>query len=545
MSEVMLKAKSPFVSLLQLLQGSQSLYDIVAACYHIIFVYQHDHELEFINEIDKLADKGSKNNACFNDLEQFRTKMDFLISDVYDESETLLFLNELCELLSHLTCPPRTEKNTFVSFCAFYIIEVIDFYLESGLLNGKSKFPDCGPLNKNVCVEKCCVYFHETDSFLSNIYRSGRNGFRKPLHGFRLGSIFRRLLMFERIEFVASPPRIVPVFMTDSDKQQFKLDHRLRIASIPFIGDRTFDFYEVKNNKPCEGAPDGAFYVRYNECKESKCIQAMIQLLDKAIENKTHIVVFPEYVMSPGMLDAIRKYLREKYFGTKQPGNQLLLVLAGTNYVYDDSGTGNNIMHILVGDGHEIGRYYKYSPFLTQCRETVHGGIYGETVDYDKRRYLHNLEIISNQGGECTLIDLNGVGRILPSICRDVIDGNYTDTLAKLFAPSLLLIPAWSASTTSFNSRLSVLAETIHTTSLLCNCCNAVDEKKHTIGKFVYPTKQDSEMVARIMPLNRECSYKKECINVGGCMHLVDLDFGGSELNVSQKNILVDMSKHV
>lgn len=94
MSEVMLKAKSPFVSLLQLLQGSQSLYDIVAACYHIIFVYQHDHELEFINEIDKLADKGSKNNACFNDLEQFRTKMDFLISDVYDESETLLFLNE-------------------------------------------------------------------------------------------------------------------------------------------------------------------------------------------------------------------------------------------------------------------------------------------------------------------------------------------------------------------------------------------------------------------------------------------------------------------
>ena len=122
MSEVMLKAKSPFVSLLQLLQGSQSLYDIVAACYHIIFVYQHDHELEFINEIDKLADKGSKNNACFNDLEQFRTKMDFLISDVYDESETLLFLNELCELLSHLTCPPRTEKNTFVSFCAFYIM---------------------------------------------------------------------------------------------------------------------------------------------------------------------------------------------------------------------------------------------------------------------------------------------------------------------------------------------------------------------------------------------------------------------------------------
>lgn len=541
MPEAALKVESPFDSLLQLFQGAKNYFDIVAACYYTILRFQRNREIAFVSEIDEFANNGNKdsnNEECFDILEKFRAAISKSLANAFKESEPLLFLNELCKLLPDLVCPSQIERNLFVSFCAFYIIYAIDdlyrrlsdseFQTDIEQLS----FFDHGPLNENVCVGKCCVYFHECESFLSGFYH-GSSGFRRPLRSFRLGFIFRRLLILEPTMFSSSAPRIVPVFMEESVKQQVMSNHKLRIASIPFIGNKTFDFCEVNNNESCSGVPNGAFYIKYNEHQESKHIRAVIRLLDEAIKKEAHIIVFPEYIMSLGMLDAIRKHLRKRSIDV----NHLSLVFAGTNYAYDSNGKGNNILHIFNGNGREIGKYYKHSPFLTRCGEYVHGVRYDSVDVSGIDRYFRNNEVISNPGKECTIIDLSGVGRILPSICRDAIDGDYTDELAKLFMPSLLLIPAWSASVTSFNSRLSVLAETIHTSSLLCNCCNAVDEEKDIIGKFVYPRKQKSEMIAEAISLNRECGLKKDCIDEGGCMHIIDLDFGGSELNVSQKNI--------
>ena len=36
--------------------------------------------------------------------------------------------------------------------------------------------------------------------------------------------------------------------------------------------------------------------------------------------------------------------------------------------------------------------------------------------------------------------------------------------------PSLLIVPAWSKSINSFDARLISLADTIHTSALVCNC---------------------------------------------------------------------------
>lgn len=558
MIEVMTKVDTPLSSLSKLIKPSKSLYDIVAACYHTIFCFQQNNEPEFIFKIDELSNKTCDDYACYDILENFREEITSLFKTAYEELGFEKFLGKLTDGLKALTCPPKIEKNTFVSFCAFYIIEQIDFYLEAHQRDMEISYPNHGPLNENVCTDQCCVYFNEKDSFLSSIYRNGNEGFRKPLHKFRIGSVFGTLLMFESSEFKSSIPHIVPVCVEGTNKQKYMETHQLRIASIPFIGNKTFDFCDNSYNEPCSYDKLTHFYIRYDNTQESECIPVVIHLLDVAIEKKANIIIFPEYIMSHGMLDAIKKHLKEMILTQKGKDNQLLLVLAGTNYEYKDSREGNNILHILTDSGKEIGTYYKYHPFLTQCKYTAHGSTYGdncvapsaenleqnnktiENRNFSKRRYIQNLEFLSNPGKECTIVDLSGVGRILPSICRDAIDGEYTDTLANLFMPSLLLISAWSASVSSFNSRLSTLSETIHTTSLLCNCCNAVEENKKVIGEFVYPSKQDSKMVAKVIPLNRECEFRKECIDTGGCMHLIGLDFGGDELIVNIENILIN-----
>lgn len=61
-----------------------------------------------------------------------------------------------------------------------------------------------------------------------------------------------------------------------------------------------------------------------------------------------------------------------------------------------------------------------------------------------RRQYCENCEILSDPGEECILIDIDGIGRVLPAICRDVIDGDFTLRLANLFMPSFLMVPAWS-----------------------------------------------------------------------------------------------------
>ena len=103
---------------------------------------------------------------------------------------------------------------------------------------------------------------------------------------------------------------------------------------------------------------------------EEDNIQRVTALLDLAIQKGANIFIFPEFIMSERMRDAVQTYLRQMQYDKKK---RLILVLAGTCYHWDGKSRGNNILHIFNANGMEVGRYYKYSPFLIQKEERIHG----------------------------------------------------------------------------------------------------------------------------------------------------------------------------
>lgn len=535
--------QTPFVD--DLIQAEDE-YEVMALCYNKLLEYTHDTDIGFVAKIEHLeSDVEFKPFAQkFEELRQTIISYSQEINVHFGSDGTGFdtFKERLIVALRSFPCPEQIDIGRWLSVCLFYVLEALDSYIDKNLDLVRSDYRTFGPLNRGSSKTCCLVYLHERESFLSAAYAEGYNGFRRPLRNTRIGSLFHAVLLipFEQNSIV---PQITPIFLNDQCKQVLIERKAVKIASVPYIGFDTFSFHEVSAIDPCAPGqiPDGPFYIDYDK-REEDDVARVIALLQSAINGNANIIVFPEFIMSPNMLKGIKDYLKKLDFSRK---SNLFLVLAGTCYHWDRK-KGNNILHILNANGIEIGSYYKHSPFLIQAEEKIHGALFQSKKDTDlqvkpeqginphkQRRYLENCEILSDPGKECTLIDVDIVGRILPAICRDVIDGR-TESLSNFFVPSFLVVPAWSQSITSFDTRFLTLANTIHTVSLLCNCCNAVKgtDKKVT-GKIVVPQKQGTRMDALFQEITRDENCTHFCQNHGGCLVQVEIDFAKSNPQVS------------
>lgn len=526
---------------------TEDIYQLIAVCYNELLRYHNDFDMVFLAQVGNLRqDTFFQHHA--EELEDLRQKLINLAwqMDVHDDCDGIGFEGFQCKLfqmLNQFSCPKDLTENICLPVCIFFILEAIDFYLDNHLEKIYDTLQSCGPLNEGESQRACLVYLHEHESFLHDCYTSDKknNNFRTPHGQVRIGSIFHHFLLIRRTDS-EKVPRIIPILLNNEHKKEVKNCKRLQIASIPYIGFDTFYFHALNQEIPCKPneVPAGPFYVEYvNEWEEMNSRYAT-QLLEKAIRQGANIVIFPEFIMSAATKKAVENCLRQLDYSCKQ---QLLFVMAGTHYCWDNvEKRGNNILYILNANGREIGRYYKYSPFLQQAEEQVHGAkLFSENAEKSAggkkdgvgqlRHYLKNCEILSDPGKECVLLDIEGVGRVLPAICRDVIDGVFTENLSKRFMPSMLMVPAWSPSVESFRPHFEKLANTIHTASLLCNCCNAVKgkEEQKMIGLFYMPAKDGSRMKPKLLPINRAGGCMNQCQKRGGCIFQFSLSFQGNK----------------
>lgn len=524
-------------------------YQLIAICYSELLSYKDDYDVIFIARIGNLR-QDVFFQAYAELFEELRENVVALACqlDMKTDCDGIgfeTFQRRLLQMLEQFSCPQGLTENVCIPICIFFILEAIDMYLENNFENIYSNLQTYGPLNEGSSQETCLVYFQEWNSFLHDCYTSPKKeeNFRIPHGPVRLGSIFHRFLLIRRMD-QHRIPKILPILLNDKHKKAVKSSKQLQIASIPYTGFDTFLFHEL--NKDAASKPgrtlNGPFYVEYVEAWEESNRRYVTNLLEMAVRQGANIVIFPEFIMSTATKEAVKDCLRNIEYSSKQ---RLLLVLAGTCYHWDGTERGNNILHILNADGIEIGCYYKYSPFLQQAEERVHGADLlltkksvgkelGEGKETNQlRQYLKNCEILSDPGKECVLLDVEGVGRILPAICRDVIDGVFTEQLSKLFMPSLLMVPAWSPSVESFRPHFEQLANTIHTASFLCNCCNAVkaeeNEVEKAIGKFFVPAKIGAKMGARALSVNRTPECAALCQKCGGCVFQIILDFSTNQ----------------
>ena len=226
-----------------------------------------------------------------------------------------------------------------------------------------------------------------------------------------------------------------------------------RIAVVPFCKGPVTSF---------ESGAGALFHVRYEDDYDLKYGKIAVDLLDAAIKNNCHIVVFPEYVISKGILDLLIKHLKEIHNSGNTSGN-LLFVCAGTRW--DES--SNNIGTLIDANGTVLAEQYKSVPY----RNKIDG------IEY--------VEDLKKPGKRIDLLDFKGFGRVQFSICRDVcstdINSNHS-VIFNLFHPDLVLIPAWSGSLTrGFGAAFEYMGR-LGAVSILGNCCESItfmlDQKK-------------------------------------------------------------------
>lgn len=435
------------------------------------------------------------------------------------------------------------------SICMFLAMLEVDDFIRCELeeLRGKKETPNYangnGPLNSRLPDSPFAVYLKERDSFLekANI-PGGEDSLRTQLFTRDIGE---RLFATHIIEKRSLPTDIIPRIVQVHPEEVREDLEKIRIAIIPFISFDTFRFHE-KNSadpvKPQEKKVKGAFYVDYSDSEEyninnKENTKRAVDLLNEAIKGKANVVIFPEYVMSPMMRRGIEERLDTL---NKTEKSSLWLVFAGTTYEYDsNTGKGNNILYILSNGGKELGKYYKYAPYTVDK---------GNSAENKERGYIGIScnEILSDRGKEICLVDVPKIGRILPAVCRDATELNYTRIIADVFHPSLQVIPAWSKSVASFDSGMLYAANTQHTASVLCNCCNAVgygeEKKRAAIVKVCIPEMDESRMVSAPKSLRmrteiccRECLKGKR-----GCVYYADIDISEVQPKCNEERTVLD-----
>lgn len=273
--------------------------------------------------------------------------------------------------------------------------------------------------------------------------------------------------------------------------------HIIKIAVIPFSCTRMLEFPVTIG---------AAFGVEYTEWHKQHAKERALELLCEAIEKGANIVVFPEFICSPEIQDAISQKLSAMYDSSAERLNDLLLVVAGSGWTQDS----NNVSKIYSYNGIHLGDQYKYSSFIR------------------KNGKQSMVEGLSNPGGATTIIKIPGIGNIQVGICRDISESTFANQLARLFSPVFLLIPAWSGSVErGFKTQLRTIVSENHTTiGVLCNCCEAFGKKsfRKNIGIIVTPYKNKTIVDGKETYIGRNEEICAECLE-RGCIFMCNFNF--------------------
>ena len=474
----------------------ESVYDLAAFCYDYL-IDKIDNQPVFFGRYIMTTPENDRVNPNLEDLGDFSRVIG---QKLYDrEKQGWDFQDCLKNVVScssemQKKLKPFGDNNWNQATIPFFILLAIDRYV----LEKDGKCTDPAPLNKYYC-EKSHVYLNIGNNMLDKAVE--KNKFSDCIEIKSIRNELRHLIILERQEIPrnVNVPKMVPLYVREEDKirKRIRNGHKLRVAVIPFGEDCMLEFCRD------EGV---LFHVEYTQEYREKGKARALMLLDRALQEKANIIIFPEFVCSMEVQEAIRQRLVHWGKQDVRMTENLLLVIAGSGWIED-----NNIASLYSYSGSLLGHNYKYSHY------------FGEK---EGELWLENLK---NPGKDVTIIDIDGVGKVMVGICRDVCDRTYIRTLAEIFAPQFLLVPAWSESVRkAFEQQFQEIVEKNHRTcSILCNCCQAIYNKagfRVDNGLIVTPFKDGSLIIGKVDQIMREMDCQS-CCSENGCIILVDLDF--------------------
>lgn len=462
--------------------------------------------------ISAFIDEGTSSTACNPNLPILHN-LAYEVSCLVERQQggSIRFddaLRDLIDMVRSISLEPfRNGAANEAAIAWFLVLSIDSTYSRSCFAREHSSSQ---PLNSWADADGIGVYFFCRDARIEDALVS--HGLERIPKG-DFGSQLECLLFYDREDNVPLPViRTLPQSMrrlhVTDDSQEFP---RLRIGVCPFT-----------SQSLCGSTPDApielkhtvgsSLTVEYHESIDELFDFVVLPALLEAMRSGCQILVFPELVFAPSFHGRLADALRDR-----GGASSLMLVLAGSTW---DGERGQNCTYLYDGKGNLLGKYHKHEPYVTfeDSTEMLEALLFPDEPD--------------------TLIDIPGLGRIMPAICKDVvINGSTAQNLVKALYPQLVCIPAMSGSIKrGFESQLKLLAERRLTISCMANLC--VMRQKHNAGELGYvcvpaykkdePWRKQPEPYIESLPGGRSCSGCDggAAESTFSCLDVIDIDYG-------------------
>lgn len=476
-------------------QKMDSVYDLAAFCYNYIMEKKGDMpDSEFIGIYVKKGSDPQKNNPNFSMLKTLEEQFFAVLMNAWDQKTPLWEILAQYKALVSMTFQKlkpygRDTPNKLAP--VFFSISAIDRYIgENKQQNIRQSQHQYGGTY---------VYKNVVNNIIDTAAEKCR--FHEPISSYSIKNQFRYLLIIERNVYNKKAAPQVKKLFTNSRKPvlaEIEQEKKLKVAIIPFGNQSTVQFVQ---------GDGGLFRVEYEQAHQKQEADGAERLLQEAAAAGANVVVFPEYVCHHEIQERIQKCLKEADKKRRGSFQKLLLVVAGSEWAED-----NNVCTLYSYSGKQIGRQYKSESFKGEI----------------------GIEGLTRPGAETTILEIDGIGRVLVGICKDIVvqeSSSYMKNLANIFKPQFFFVPAWSKSVTiAFREQLREISTDNHVTvSVVCNCCKALEGKVNSdesenIGYVVYPVKDRSTVMGQTNDITRNRSCISKC-SQNGCFYMINLDF--------------------
>ena len=483
----------------EVLTDADNIYDLIGNCFGVLCENIDNHQAFISRYLDREL------NPNFDILNRFSEDVMDAVDD-YDFINYVHVKHRIFGLVDKLELQDYLEPKENQLAVIYCILTAIDSV--AGDWEEKWALDSLGPLDQH----------HKTGYRVYYVLK-------KTIHADYMGKAGRERTVssdffeqFENFRFVnenrwkehIDVPKIKYLQLKRSWKSKGNDIYRLKIAVVPVSCEENFEFRFVGESR---------YVVDYSKCDQAHLAKKVGQAVEAAIYKECNIIVLPEYVVSQEVYRSVQKQIRKCHRELKEK-MALVLVFAGSTWTED----GNNVMRILDDWGEEVGEYYKYSPY----------------VEFPKGKHRFECcEVLSAPGRCCDIIAIENVGLFLPAICRDVIDGEYTEKLAHYLLPAFTIIAAWSPSLAQFAERQREMANKYFVSSILANACSSIRKRALKIGNGAIICKRGT-----ITQICKKDIKRKSCMencSKEGCLYLLEYDFSYEE---KEKNTDIEILRY-
>ena len=420
------------------------------------------------------------------------SQIDILVNFVYKTDQKPIFIQKWLQCC-------RDNQNEVVPIIIETLV-VFDACFAEPKKNHNKSLISHGPLNKGKSNLKALFYLmprNKIQDRFENYYKlfSGRK--LATSHPSGLKHKFSNYTVIP-LDSLSGYKPYIKSYQPSNGRELFH-NGVINIAIFPFSNRKWFSCSTTKSGRE--------FNIINDPGNMSFINTAYIEAICKADNKGADIAVFPELAMNDQTLNCIQSFLREV---TTKLSN-LKLIFLGSNWFGKA-----NIAHVLSSSGKLL---------LSQCKQEPYS-------HFDKTIQDYIRENIAADNKDLLFLDIEGLGRISYSICRDFTDVTKNEIRYAELYSGITIISSYSSNLSVFETCASSSVTSYDAIIAMCNCCAPVLDGKigtcENVGFVAIPQFDNGTLNCK---LNYYSSPQDSCTKKGNvckfcnCMNFFSLDY--------------------